>query len=223
MVQSEPPPPGWGSVYYQALGFQTLMKEDVTAFVLAGGKSSRMGRSKATLDLGGETLLQRALKLASRVAAETMLVGPRAELEAYGRVVEDVYPGHGPLGGIHAALAATSTELNLMLAVDTPFLEPRFLEYLIAQARESGALVTLPRTADGLHPLAAVYRRAFHQGAERALLAGRNKIDALFAEVEIRILEAAELEKLAFPPAIFENLNTPEDVERARARHRGKP
>lgn len=195
------------------------MKDDVTAFVLAGGKSIRMGRAKATVELGGETLLQRALELASSAAAETFLVGPRAELEAHGRVVEDVYPGQGPLAGIHAALAATSTERNLILAVDTPFLEPRFLAYLLEQARESGAVVTLPRTADGFHPLAAVYRRSFRESAERALKEGRNKIDALFSEVKTRILEAAELEKLAFAPAIFENLNTPQDVERARARH----
>jgi molybdopterin-guanine dinucleotide biosynthesis protein A len=198
------------------------MKEDVTAFVLAGGKSTRMGREKAMLELGGRTLLERALKLASSAAAATIIVGPRADFEAYGRVVEDVYPGQGPLGGIHAALGVTCTELNLILAVDTPFLEARFLLYLVEQARESGAVVTLPRTADGFHPLAAVYRRAFRETAERALGEGRNKIDALFAEVETRILEAADLEKLAFAPAIFENLNTPQDVERARARGRGE-
>jgi molybdopterin-guanine dinucleotide biosynthesis protein A len=198
------------------------MKEDVTAFVLAGGKSTRMGREKATLKLGGQTLLERALQLASWFAAEAVLVGPGAELKAYGRVVEDVYPGQGPLAGIHAALAATTTELNLILAVDTPFLEPRFLEYLVAQARASGAVVTVPRTADGFHPLAAVYRRAFRETAERALRAGRNKIDALFPEGETRVIEMGELERLAFAPAIFENLNTPEDVERARARHRGE-
>ncbi|HEV2021723.1 MAG TPA: molybdenum cofactor guanylyltransferase [Terriglobales bacterium] len=198
------------------------MKEDVTAFVLAGGKSTRMGREKAMLELGGRTLLERALKLASSVAAEAIIVGPRADLELYGRVVEDVYPGQGPLGGIHAALWTTPTEFNLILAVDTPFLESRFLKYLLEQAQESGAVVTLPRTADGFHPLAAVYRRAFRETAERALREGRNKIDVLFAEVETRILEAAELEKLAFAPAIFENLNTPEDVERAHGRSRGE-
>ena len=198
------------------------MKEDLTAFVLAGGKSTRMGREKATVELGGRTLLERALELASAVAAEALIVGPRAEFELYGRVVEDVYPGRGPLGGIHAALWESPTELNLILAVDTPFLEARFLEYLVAQARESGAVVTLPRTADGFHPLAAVYRRAFRETAEQALQEGRNKIDTLFAEVETRILEAEELKRFAFAPAIFENLNTPQDVERARQRTRGE-
>jgi molybdopterin-guanine dinucleotide biosynthesis protein A len=196
------------------------MKEVVTAFVLAGGKSSRMGREKATLKMGGRTLLELALELASKVAAEAVIVGPRAEFELYGRVVEDLYPERGPLGGIHAALWSSPTDYNLALAVDTPFLEARFLEYLVERAQESGAVVTVPRTADGFHPLAAVYRRGFRDTAERALKEGRNKIDALFAEVETRILEAAELERFAFAPAIFENLNTPEDVERARQRSR---
>jgi len=199
------------------------MKDDVTAFVLAGGQSTRMGREKAMLELGGRTLLERALQLALTVAAEAMVVGSRGEFERYGRVLEDVYPGQGPLGGIHAALWASPTDLNLILAVDTPFLEARFLEFLVAQARESGAVVTLPRTADGFHPLAAVYRRAFRETAEQALAEGRNKIDALFAQVEIRVLEEEELRRFAFAPAIFENLNTPEELERARQRIQEKP
>jgi molybdopterin-guanine dinucleotide biosynthesis protein A len=199
------------------------MKDDVTAFVLAGGQSTRMGREKAMLELGGSTLLERALQLALTVAAEAMVVGSRGEFERYGRLLEDVYPGQGPLGGIHAALWASPTDLNLILAVDTPFLEARFLEFLVAQARESGAVVTLPRTADGFHPLAAVYRRAFRETAEQALAEGRNKIDALFAQVETRVLEEEELRRFAFAPAIFENLNTPEELERARQRLREKP
>lgn len=199
------------------------MKDDVTAFVLAGGESSRMGREKAMLELDGRTLLERALQLALTVAAEAIVVGSRGELERYGRLLEDVYPGQGPLGGIHAALWASPTDLNLILAVDTPFLEARFLEFLVAQARESGAVVTVPRTADGFHPLAAVYRRAFRETAERALAEGRNKIDALFADVETRVLEEEELRRLAFAPAIFENLNTPEELEFARQRLREKP
>lgn len=195
-----------------------LVKEDLTAFVLAGGKSTRMGREKAMLELDGRTLLERALKLASAVAAETIIVGARGEYERYGRMIEDVYPEQGPLGGIHAALWASPTDFNLILAVDTPFLEARFLEYLVEQARESGAVVTLPRTADGFHPLAAVYRRCFRETAGHALEEGRNKIDELFSQVETRILEREELERFAFPAAIFENLNTPEDVERARKR-----
>lgn len=199
------------------------MKEDLTAFVLAGGQSTRMGWEKAMLELAGRTLLERALGLASTVAAEAVIVGSRGEFARYGRMIEDVYPEQGPLAGIHAALRASATDYNLILAVDTPFLEARFLEYLIAQARQSGAVVTVPRTAEGFHPLAAVYRRDFRDTAERALREGRNKVDALFPEVETRVIEVDELEKFAFVPAIFENLNTQEDWERARTRARGGP
>ena len=107
------------------------IKLGVTAFVLAGGKSSRMGSDKAFLRLGDETLLSQALKLTSAVVSEVCIVGDAKKFAAFGRVVEDVYRERGPLGGIHAALSGSTTELNLMLAVDLPFVTPAFLQYLL--------------------------------------------------------------------------------------------
>jgi molybdopterin-guanine dinucleotide biosynthesis protein A len=191
---------------------------DLSAFVLAGGKSSRMDREKAFLELEGRTLLARALELAASVAGEVCIIGPREKFSPFGRVVEDIYPGRGPLGGIHAALSSSRTELNLILAVDTPFLRPEFLQYLVAQARAGGALVTLPRAGGGWQPLCAVYGRAFLPLAQEALAAGRNKIDPLFAVASVRALEEGELKRLAFDPGMFDNLNTPEEWELARRR-----
>ena len=88
----------------------------------------------------------------------------------------------------------TRTELNLMMAVDMPFLQPSFLNYLVAQARETAAVVVVPRAGGGLQPLCAVYRRGFAEVAERSLRAGENKIDRLFAEVQTRVIEPEELE-----------------------------
>jgi molybdopterin-guanine dinucleotide biosynthesis protein A len=105
--------------------------------------------------------------------------------------------------------------LSLVLAVDLPFVESRFLEYLINQARETGAVVTVPRAGGGFQPLCAVYRREFAGIAEHALRAGRNKIDSLFTQVETRVLEEDELARLGFAADIFRNLNTPEDFEQA--------
>ncbi|MBZ5721625.1 MAG: molybdenum cofactor guanylyltransferase [Acidobacteriia bacterium] len=186
------------------------------AFVLAGGKSTRMGRDKAFLELDGQTLLVRALALARSVARDVQIVGDRKKFSAFGPVVEDVYPERGPLGGIHAALAGSATEFNLMLAVDLPFIAPPFLEYLIAQARAGGAVVTVPRTGGRWQPLCAVYRRAFATVAERSLLAGMNKIDTLFLEVETRVLDDSEWSKAGFSAGMFRNLNTPEELETAR-------
>ena len=196
---------------------------DLTVFVLAGGKSSRMGADKALLELAGQTLLQRALQLARAVSEDVRIVGAHEKFGEFAPVVEDNYPNRGPLGGIHAALASTSSDFNLILAVDLPFLEKRFVQHLVTDARGSGAVVTLPRAGGGLQPLCAVYRREFAVLAEQALAAGRNKIDTLFAQTTVRIIEEGELARFAFSPAMFDNLNTREEWERARQRLQPKP
>jgi molybdopterin-guanine dinucleotide biosynthesis protein A len=188
----------------------------VTAFILAGGKSSRMGSDKAFVRIGDETLLSRALKAAQSLGGEIRIVGDARKFAAFGRVVEDVYPERGPLGGIHAALVSSGTELNLMVAVDLPFIAPEFLKYLLARARESNAMIMVPQAGGRLQPLCATYRRGFAEIAEEALARGENKIDALFDRVETRVIEEAELVQARFSADMFRNLNTPGDLEQAR-------
>jgi molybdopterin-guanine dinucleotide biosynthesis protein A len=194
---------------------------DLTGFVLAGGRSSRMGEEKALLRLGGRTLLERALEKAREVAASVHIAGPAERFAAYGEVVEDVYPGRGPLGAIHAALSASRTELNLMLAADMPFVEAEFLRRLAAEAERCGAVVTVPRGGGGLQPLCAVYRRSFAAVAQAALEQGENKIDRLFAPPTTRVVEVGREPGFAFGEGMFDNLNTPEDAARAQARLEG--
>ena len=107
---------------------------DFSAFVLAGGRSRRMGSDKAFLQFEGRTLLAQALDLLRALTPEVRIVGPAAKFATYGRVIEDVYPGHGPLAGIHAALSASTTELNLILAVDLPFVSESLLRFIVEQA-----------------------------------------------------------------------------------------
>src|SRR2546430_12187483 len=90
--------------------------EDVTAFVLAGGKSTRMGKDKAFLEFKGRILLARALELAAGAGQEVRIVGDPKKFAAFGGGVEDIYRQRGPPGGIHAPLKSRSTEVNLMLA-----------------------------------------------------------------------------------------------------------
>jgi molybdopterin-guanine dinucleotide biosynthesis protein A len=189
--------------------------DDVTAFVLAGGKSTRMGNDKAFLEFRGRILLARALELAAGAGREVRIVGDPRKFAAFGRVVEDIYIERGPLAGIHAALKSSATKLNLMLAVDLPFVPSDFLKYLISVARETTALVTVPHADDGLQPLCAVYRWEFAEVAEQSLARGKNKIDALFTEVETRILGPEELSEAGFSGQMFRNLNTPEEFDEA--------
>jgi molybdenum cofactor guanylyltransferase len=187
----------------------------IAAFVLAGGQSSRMGRDKAFLQLDGLTLLERALATARHASEEVTIVGQREKFSGYAPVIEDVYPGHGPLAGIHAALSAGRAGLNFIVALDTPFLEPGFVRYLMEQARLSGAVVTLPRVAGRAHPLCAAYRREFAPVAESALQQGHNRIEPLLARVRTREIGDAELREHGYHPRMFDNLNTPEEWDQA--------
>jgi molybdopterin-guanine dinucleotide biosynthesis protein A len=189
---------------------------NVTVFILAGGKSTRMGADKAFVILDRRTLLARALELARAVISDVRIVGDAAKFAEFAPVVEDVFPGCGPLGGIHAALRASRAELNLMLAVDVPFVTPALLEFLIARARGSAAMVTVPRIGGRWQPLCAVYRREFADAAEAALRAGRYKIDVLFDAAETLAISEDELVTAGFSARDFCNLNTREDVEAAR-------
>ena len=128
-------------------------------------------------------------------------------------MIEDIFRDCGPLAGIHAALRASPSELNLMLAVDTPFISREFLHYLITQAHAAhGAIAVVPVSGGRAQPLCAIYRREFAATAENALRGGQNKIGRLFHEVATRLIEENELQAAGFDPAIFRNLNTPEEL-----------
>ncbi len=191
----------------------------VTAFILAGGKSARMGMDKAFVEFDGRTLLARALDLARSVTCDVYIVGGQEKFAPFAPVVEDVFRHRGPLGGIHAALRASLTELNVMLAVDAPFVSSSFLQYLIGHARSTPeAAVVVPRGNQGWQPLCAIYRREFADAAENALRAGRNRIDRLFDTVRTRVIEEEEWEGAGFSFALYRNLNTPGELQAGKRR-----
>jgi molybdopterin-guanine dinucleotide biosynthesis protein A len=195
---------------------------EVAAFVLAGGKSTRMRADKGFVMLDGRTLLARALELARTVTDDVRIVGGAEKFAGFAPVVEDVFRECGPLGGIHAALRASGAELNLMLAVDVPFVPAELLRYLVARARSSDAVATVPRAGGGWQPLCAVYRREFAEVAEKALRAGRYRINVLFEAVSVQAVEEEELARAGFGPGVFRNLNTKIDVEAARTDDAGR-
>lgn len=189
---------------------------DVSAFILAGGKSSRMGADKAFVTLNGRTLLQRALDITRSVTPIVRIVGVPQKFTPFAPVVEDIFPGCGPLAGIHAALRASDEELNFILAVDLPFVPPALLHFLIARAQNSSCTLTVPRIGERWQPLCAVYRRSFADLAEPALRSSHYRIDNLFAETRIQIVAEDELQSAGFSTQLFRNLNTPEELAAAR-------
>jgi molybdopterin-guanine dinucleotide biosynthesis protein A len=196
---------------------------ELTGFVLAGGRSSRMGTDKAALLLNGNTLLQHAIQIVGSVTrGPVSILGSRQLYGLYGQVIEDLYPGCGPLAGIHSALSHSRTRFNLIIAVDTPFLSSEFLRHMATRAVETGAAVTVPEIGGYIQPLCAVYSRDFLPIAENALKSGAFKIVPLFPKDGTCVVTEAELARFAFSPEMFDNLNTPEDMERARQRTSGE-
>jgi molybdopterin-guanine dinucleotide biosynthesis protein A len=190
---------------------------DVAAFILAGGKSTRMGADKAFVILDGRTLLACMLELAHSITDEVRIVGDPAKYSHFAPVIQDIYRDCGPLGGIHAAVKASQAELNLVLAVDVPFVSLAFLLYLIHRARSARqAIVTVVRTEEGWQPLCAIYRKQFAEIAEKALRDGRYKIGPLFDEAQPLVITNDDLQSAGFSPWIFRNLNTPRDLTEAQ-------
>lgn len=192
--------------------------DEVSIFVLAGGKSSRMGTDKALLAIDGTTLLDRALVVAGQIRGNVFIVGEKSKFAGFGKVIEDLFLDCGPLAGIQAALKSSASELNLMLAVDQPFVTEALLRFLLSISQQGGAVVTVPRMEGRLHPLCAVYRRAFSATAEESLRRGGYKVDRLFEPASTRIVDEAELKAAGFTASVFENVNTPVEWTEAKQR-----
>ena len=158
-------------------GEDSIVDGCVEGFVLAGGRSSRMGQDKALLQVGGRSLVDLALdKLRSIGVAAPRIAGARTDLSSHAAVVPDLHPGCGPLSGIEAALAASNQPLNLFLPVDMPLLPARFLHWMLLRAEITGALVTVPRFNGRPQPLCAVYHRDLLRPITASLLAGNYKV-----------------------------------------------
>jgi molybdopterin-guanine dinucleotide biosynthesis protein A len=172
-----------------------------------------MGSDKALLTFHDQTLLARVLNTAGTVADRVVIVGSRERYAKYGEVIEDVYAGCGPLGGIHAALRATETDLNLVLSVDMPLMTAEFLRWLLERAGKAGEWMVVPDALGGQQPLCAVYRQAVQALAEYALKNGDYKIGHMFSRAPTRYIFEAEMRQAGFSPEIFSNINTAGEFE----------
>lgn len=190
---------------------------DVEAFILAGGRSSRMGRDKALLRLGGDTFVERIAGALASVAGERVrIVGARSTEARSGLpVVEDVYRDCGALGGLHAALAFAKHDWVMVVACDLPFVTSELLHRL-AQLRENFQAIVPMQTDNRLQPLCALYRRepCLHK-AHGLLARGELRPRVLVEEVRTRRVVPDEWSDLEGAESFFTNVNTPGDFARA--------
>jgi len=190
----------------------------VSGVILAGGKSRRMGGSpKALLPFGGRPLIEHIAETLRSVLSDCLVVTNTPELYASLRLpmVGDTFPEGGSLGGIYSGLQAAPGDAALCVACDMPFLSAPLVAYLAGRAVEAD--VVIPEAAGDLQPLHAVYGKACLPAMERRLRAGQLKVVGFFDEVQVLRIPTEAVERLADPDIAFMNLNTPEDLARARA------
>ena len=190
----------------------------VSAAILAGGRARRLGGAdKASLAVGGARIIDRQLAALSSVADDIRIVSnDPARYTALGiRVIPDVISGAGPLGGIYSALLDAAHERVLVIACDLPFVTAPLLARLADESRSTGADAVVPRSARGLEPLCAVYMTRCAAAARTRIDEGRLQAAGLLDVVNTRILEPDALAPFD-EGALFENVNTPHDHERAR-------
>jgi molybdenum cofactor guanylyltransferase len=199
----------------------------LTAAILAGGQSRRMGQDKALLEVEGRALIEYVIDAANIVADETIIVASdRPEYERFGcRVVSDRFPQSGSLGGIYTALTESSNDHCLVLACDMPFVNPELLRFMADSIGNADALVpslAAERSDQGgnetLETLHAIYSRSCLPAIERQLNAGVFKVIGFFSEVNVQKLTEEQIK--AYDPHLisFFNANTPEEFAWARER-----
>jgi len=198
-------------------------KQESAGFVLVGGPSLRMGQDKALLEFDGTPLAQRLAGLVATVAGSASLVGSRRKFLHLGwPVLEDIIPGLGPLGGLHAALTHTAARWNLVVGCDLPLLTADFLALLLRLAVETEAQAVVPVSRQSAYePLAAVYRKDCLEAVQSAIDRRQLRMAALLERLHLRPVPPEEWR--AFDPdgVLFHNVNTPEELESARKKLAG--
>lgn len=189
----------------------------VTGVIQAGGKSTRMGgRPKALLELSGRRIIERVIRALEAAVDDLLVVTNTPELYAFlGQpMVPDIFPDHGSLGGIYSGLQAAPGEAAFTVACDMPFLRPEIVRLVVDRAGAGD--VVIPRVAGQYETLHAVYRKTCLPPIQERLIQGRLKITDFFDAVRVAVIEEAELTRYGDPAVIFMNVNTPEELERAR-------
>jgi len=187
----------------------------MTGIILSGGKSNRLGGlNKAFIKVRGERLIEKTLRIYRELFQEVLIVtnSPLDYLEFDSAIVTDIIPGKASLGGIYTGLFFATSEYAFVTACDMPFLNARFIRFMMEQTGQHDIIV--PRSADGLQPLHAIYSRNLLKPIRRLIDADRLKITELFKKQ--KVLEIPREDCLSFDPEerLFMNINTPEDLEK---------
>jgi molybdopterin-guanine dinucleotide biosynthesis protein A len=194
----------------------------IGGYVLAGGGSTRFGRDKAFVELGGLPMLGRMIVLLQGVASNVKVVGAPEKYAQFEReMVNDRWPGEGPLGGIITALEdvakdSTRSEWNVIVSCDMPFLTRDWMEFLVERSAVSNAEVVVAHSAHGPEPLCACWRTDAAETLRAAFERGVRKVTEGIALLRSEVLDESAWKRFDSAGRLFWNMNTAADFEEAR-------
>jgi molybdopterin-guanine dinucleotide biosynthesis protein A len=192
---------------------------DYSLVIQAGGQSTRMGQDKGLIPFGDGMLLEYILSQLKSCNRETYIISNNEEeYQIFGLpIFGDVIPGVGALGGVYSALYYAKTEYILLLAVDMPFINLDLLNYLVRIADNYDVVIPKVSKKGFLEPFRAVYSRRCLPPIQNMIVAGERKVISFFDSVSVRYVEVEEIQEVDPEGRTFFNINTPEDLEKARA------
>ena len=183
------------------------------AIILAGGKSKRMKFDKQKLEVNGKRLIGRTIQILEEVFEKITVVTNRPELydEYNVGIISDIYPGHGPISGIHTALYHANDDTIFVMACDMPYVNIEFIKYLYERYDGGDGVITLK--GDHIEPLNAIYSKSLLGKIEENISKGRYRISDLVNESNFVLVK--EEKAMEFDPELkmFKNLNKPEDLD----------
>ncbi len=189
----------------------------MTGIVLAGGKSSRMGLNKAFIEFGGKRLIEATVERLAGLFPEVLIIANDLEPYAYMgvRVIPDLIPNSGSLGGIYTGLSAATHPMGFFVACDMPFLNPALIALVVREAE--GSDVAVPRVEGELQPMHAVYAKSCLPFIKEAIDLGMLKIARFFPKVKVKIIGEPALRAVDPHLLGLMNVNTPLELEKAEA------
>ena len=197
---------------------QPLAKLPLSGAVLAGGRALRLdGLDKTRLRLGRESLLSRTLGILNSFCAEALISSNSLRQHPEGDIVPDLKKNQGPLGAIYSCLLAARNPYLLIVAGDMPFITTPALTKLW-QEKEAFDVI-IPKTPDGLQPLAALYKKSCIPAIAAQLKEENFKIRGFFVDVRVKVIICSEFPDI-YPDNIFLNINSPDDLRKARSLYR---
>ncbi len=191
----------------------------MTSIILAGGKSSRLGQSKALQVVEGKSLIQWVVDRLAILSTEIIIATAHGEAIPCSsavriKTVADIYPGKGPLVGIYSGLIASSSSRAIVVGCDTPFLSVSLLEYMTQLS--STFDVVVPRIKKKVEPLCAVYSKSCLAPIQRLLEQNELGISELFSMVKVKYIEEDEMNSFDPEHLSFFNINSQADLNKAR-------